>query len=247
MGLLAAFQLLTLLPIKRNLTPEQIGRSTLFFPVVGIAIGLVLAGLNYLLSLILPSSLANAFLVAALAAMSGGLHLDGLADTFDGMAGHRTTEERLKVMRDSRVGGFGAIGIALFLLLEYVSLGGIPDHLKFSALILAPVLSRWAMVNGIFFYPYARPDGLGRVLKDRITWWQYLLATLVTAALAVVLFRVAGLAIMAGTWVIIALASGYFKRQLKGLTGDTYGAINEAATIGVLTLITILAFKGWLI
>ena len=92
MELLAALQFLTLLPISRHFTSEQMGRSTAYFPVVGIIIGLVLAGVNYLLSWIFPSSVVNALLVAALAIFSGALHLDGLTDTLDGMAGHRTAE-----------------------------------------------------------------------------------------------------------------------------------------------------------
>ena len=125
MGILAAFQFLTLLPVKRSFTAEQIGRSTIYFPIVGIIIGLVLAGLNFVFG-VLPASLANILLVAALAISSGGLHLDGLADTFDGLAGHRTPEQRLEIMRDSRIGGFGAIALGLFLLIEYVSLNSIP-------------------------------------------------------------------------------------------------------------------------
>lgn len=245
MGLLAAFQFLTLLPVKQNFTPRQIGRSTVYFPVVGIVIGLALSGLNYLLSLILPSAAVNVFLVATLAISSGGLHLDGLADTLDGIAGHRSVEKRLEIMRDSRIGGMGAIGIALFLLVEYVLLHSIPGQLKLNALVLAPVLSRWAMVNAIFIFPYARPSGLGRVFKDHMNWQKFALATLVALILTVVLFTWSGLVIMAGTWIIIILIGMFLTRQLKGLTGDSYGAINEVAALTVFFMVVMLAFKDW--
>ena len=111
MSLLAAFQFLTILPIKRNFTTEQIAHSTIFFPVVGLAIGLVLALINWLLDFLIPDSVINIILVALLAYCSGGLHLDGLADSMDGAAGHRSVERRLEIMRDSRIGGFGAIGL----------------------------------------------------------------------------------------------------------------------------------------
>jgi adenosylcobinamide-GDP ribazoletransferase len=244
---LAAFQFLTLLPIKRSFTAQQIGRSTVYFPVVGIVIGLILAGVNYVLSLILPSAVVNILLVATLAILSGALHLDGLADTLDGIAGHRTAEERLAIMKDSRIGGFGAIGVALFLIIEYVSLNSIPNNLKLYVLILAPTLSRWAMVNSIFVYPYARPSGLGRAFKDAVNWWRFGLATLVTVLLAVVSFRLAGLVVLAGCWIIITLTALYIKRQLNGLTGDTYGAINEVAVVTVFLMVTLLAFKHWLV
>jgi adenosylcobinamide-GDP ribazoletransferase len=247
LGLLAAFQFLTLLPIKRSFTAGQIGRSTVYFPIVGIVIGLVLAGLNYLLSLVLPGSVVNVLLVASLAAASGGLHLDGLADTFDGIAGHRTPEQRLEIMRDSRIGGFGAIALGLFLLIEYVSLNSIPANLKFFVLILAPALSRWTMVYAVCAYPYARPTGLGRAFKDAVTWPQLAVATLVTVAAAVVLFKIAGLVVMAGCWIAVISISAYLKQQLRGLTGDTYGAINEIVTVVVFILISLLSFKHWLL
>ncbi len=247
MSLLAAFQFLTLLPIKRGFTIEQIGRSTAYFPLVGLAVGLVLAGINYGLGFIMPSSVVNILLVAALAVLSGALHLDGLADTLDGIAGHRTTEERLEIMRDSRVGGFGAIGVGLFLLIEYVTLNSIPADLKLCVLILAPVLSRWTMVNSIYVYPYARPSGLGRALKDTVSWRQFVPATLVTVILSVVLFNVTGLIVMAFAWITATLTAIYIKSRLRGLTGDTYGAINEIATVSVFIIVVLLAYNRWLI
>jgi adenosylcobinamide-GDP ribazoletransferase len=246
-GLLAAFQFLTLLPVKRNFTAEQIGRSTVYFPIVGVVIGLILAGVNYGLSFILPAAVVNVLLIALLAVLSGALHLDGLADTLDGLAGHRTAEQRLAIMRDSRIGGFGAIGVALFLLIEYVSLNAVPADLKLYILILAPTLSRWLMVNSIFLYPYARPAGLGKAYKDAVGWRQFALATAITLILAVGLLRGAGAVIMAGVWIITTLSALYCKHQLSGLTGDTYGAVNELATAGAFLLVVLLAFNHWLI
>lgn len=247
MGLLAAFQFLTLLPIKRSFTAEQVGRSSVYFPIVGLVIGLVLAGLDWGLGIILPAAVVNVLLVTALAVLSGGLHLDGLADTLDGMAGHRTPEERLAIMKDSRIGGFGAIGIALFLLVEYVTLNSIPGAVKMPVLILAPVLSRWAMVNSIFVYPYARPAGLGKAFKGAVTLRYFIIATLVSLALAAVLFRWAGLIIMAGTWLVVTLTALHFKSRLKGLTGDTYGAINEVSLVVALFITLLLAHNHWLL
>lgn len=247
MSLLAAFQFLTILPVKGNFSAQQVGRSAVYFPVVGVVIGLILAAINYVFSLILPSTVVVVLLVAATAVLSGALHLDGLADTLDGMAGHRTAEERLEIMRDSRIGGFGAIGVALFLLGEYVALNSIPGDMRMYILILAPTLSRWAMVNAIFVFPYARPSGLGQAFKGAVGWPQFIIATAFSLIVSGVLFRLAGMAIMAGVWVITVLASVYLKRQLKGLTGDTYGALNEVATVSALLVVTMLAFKHWLI
>jgi adenosylcobinamide-GDP ribazoletransferase len=233
--------------VKRNFTSEQIGRSTVWFPVVGFIIGAILFGLHYVLELILPAALVNALLIAVLVILSGGLHLDGLSDTVDGLAGHRTPERRLEIMRDSHIGAIGAVGLFLFLIIEYVSLNNIPDKWIPFTLLLAPTVSRWTMVYAIFVFPYARPEGLGKAFKQAVGRSEFLIATFLTLLLAVILFPTAGPVIAAGTWIIISLAAFYIKRQIGGLTGDTYGAINEIALITVLLAINMLAFNHWLL
>jgi adenosylcobinamide-GDP ribazoletransferase len=245
--LLAALQFLTILPVKRNFTSAQMGRATAYFPVVGLIIGAILLGLHYLLDFLLPGGIVNALLLAVLVVLSGGLHLDGLADTIDGLAGHRTPERRLEIMRDSHIGGMGAVGLFLFLIIEYIALNSIPGKWIPFTLLLAPSVSRWAMVDAIFTYPYARPEGLGKAFKQEVSWIELLIASLVTLALAGILFQIAGLVILATVFIIINGAALYFKRQLGGLTGDTYGAINEIALITVLLTVNILAFKHWLL
>ena len=245
---MAALQFLTILPVRRGFTSEQIGRAAAaWFPIVGIIIGLILVGLHYVLHLLLPAGLVNALLLVALVILSGSLHLDGLADTIDGMAGHRTPEQRLEIMSDSRIGGIGAVGLFLFLILEYVALNSIPEKWLPYTLLVAPAVSRWAMVNAIFTYPYAKPAGSGKAFKEGVSWKVFLPATLVALLVAVVLFQVAGLVIIAGAWVTITLAALYFKRSLHGLTGDTYGAINEIATVTVFMVVSALAFNHWLL
>jgi adenosylcobinamide-GDP ribazoletransferase len=247
LGLLAALQFLTILPIKRDFTSEQIGRATAWFPVVGLIIGAILGGLHYLLDLFLPAALVNGLLLAVLVVLSGGLHLDGLADTVDGLAGHRTPERRLEIMHDSRIGAIGAVGLFLFLIIEYIALISIPDRYLAFTFLLAPTVSRWSMVYAIFSYPYARPEGLGKAFKQGVRWQEFLIATFVAVVLAVILFQIAGLVIVAITLLIVTLAALYFKRQLRGLTGDTYGAINEIALIAVLLVINMLIFNHWLL
>lgn len=118
MKFLAALRFLTIIPLpwRREVSPEEMGRATTYFPVVGLIIGLILAGLNWLLGLLLPSSVVNALLIVSLVVLSGALHLDGFVDTCDGIAGHKTIEERWWVMHDSRAGAFGIVGVVLLLL-----------------------------------------------------------------------------------------------------------------------------------
>ena len=206
---------------------------------VGIIIGLILAGLNWLLGLFLPSPVVNVLLVVSLVVISGALHLDGFVDTCDGIAGHKTPEQRWRVMRDSRTGGFGIVGACCLLLVKYISLNSVPETLLIATLVLMPVIGRWAMVYAIFAYPYARPSGLGKIFKQGASWQRFTMATLIALVVAIVLFQLVGLAIMVGIWVIVVAMAAYLKRKFSGLTGDTYGAINEVAEVCVLILVCV--------
>ena len=245
MGFLAALQLLTSIPVslKRELSPTQLGRATAWFPLVGLLIGCVLAFVNWLLSIFLPSSVVNALLIAALVIVTGAMHLDGFADTCDGIAGHKPVEERWRVMRDSRTGAFGVVGIVLLLLVKYVSLSNIPADLITATLVFMPLVSRWAMVYAIFAFPYARPEGLGKAYKAATRWPQFTIATIITLVMIfLVLFiwlAVIGVLVFFGIWIFTTLLSLYFKHKFAGLTGDTYGAINEAVEVMVLILIVL--------
>jgi adenosylcobinamide-GDP ribazoletransferase len=243
---LAALQFLTSIPVplKRELSPEQLGRATAYFPVVGLIIGGILAGLNWVLNLILPASVVNALLIVALVIITGAMHLDGLSDTCDGIAGHKTVEERWKVMHDSRAGAFGVVGVVLLLLVQYVSLNNVPADKMTAVLLFMPVVSRWAMVYAIFAYPYARPTGLGTAYKAATRWPQLTVATVITLAIAGALFplfNVTGFLVIGGVCVITTGLALYFKYKFAGLTGDTYGAINEGAEVMTLVFVIIIA------
>jgi adenosylcobinamide-GDP ribazoletransferase len=139
------------------------------------------------------------------------------------------------------------VGLFLFLIIEYVCLNSIPEKYLPFTLLLAPAVSRWAMVYAIFVFPYARPEGLGKAFKQAVGRSEFLIATFLTLLLAVILFPTAGPVIAAGAWIVISLAALYIKRQIGGLTGDTYGAINEIALITVLLAINMLVFNHWLL
>ena len=256
MALLAAIRFLTSIPLPwgREASREEFVRSVGYYPVVGFLIGLILAGLYWLLALFLPSAVVNVLLIVAMVVISGALHLDGFVDTCDGMGGHKTPEERWQVMRDSRVGGFGVIGACCLLLVKYISLNSVPESLLMMTLVLMPLISRWAMVYAIFAYPSARPSGLGKERKQATDWLRFTIATVITLALAIGLawlanisyFYLAGLAIVFVIWLITIAMATYFKYKFSGLTGDTYGAINEVAEVCVLILICLMSYNQWL-
>lgn len=243
MKFVAALRFLTTIPLPwwREVSPEELGRSTGYFPVVGIIVGLILVGLNWLLRLFLPLPVVNVLLVVSLVVISGALHLDGFVDTCDGIGGHKTPEERWAVMDDSRAGGFGIIGVSCLLLVKYVSLNSVPQTLLMATLVLMPMISRWAMVYALFAYPYAKPSGLGRAFKQGTGWQWFLMATLITLVVTIVLAQMRGLAVMLGIWIIVIATAAYLKRKFSGLTGDTYGAINEVAEVCVLILVCLLS------
>ena len=248
MRFLAALQFLTTLPLpwQDKIRPEDAPRSTGFFPVVGTIIGLILFGLSLALGLLLPPAVVRILLIVSLVIITGGTHLDGFIDTCDGIGGYKTPEERWQVMHDSRAGGFGIIGVCCLLLVKYLALNSIPTNLLMITLILMPVISRWTMVYAIFAYPYARPSGLGKAFKQEASGQSLAIATAIALAVAIGLARLAGLVIILGTWVMVIAMAAYLKRKFAGLTGDTYGAINEAAEVCVLILISMLAYHHWL-
>jgi adenosylcobinamide-GDP ribazoletransferase len=241
LSFIAALRFLTSIPLpgKHEATPEQLGRATSYFPVVGLILGLVLAGLNWLLDFILPEAAVSALLVVAVVIVTGALHLDGLADTCDGIAGHKPIEDRWKVMRDSRTGAFGVVGIVTLLLVKFAALNGIPTVFMAAALIFMPAVSRWAMVYAIFAFQYAHKEGLGTAFKQATRWPQFTGATIVTLALAGALyplFSATGFFIIGGTFVITTGVAFYLKYKFAGLTGDTYGAINEISEVTALLM-----------
>jgi adenosylcobinamide-GDP ribazoletransferase len=199
------------------------------------------------MGLALPAAVVNIFLLVALVVMTGALHLDGFLDTCDGLGGHGTPEERWRIMDDSRAGGFGVVGVTCLLLTKYIVLNSIPASMFTATLILMPVISRWAMVYAIFAYPYAKPAGLGKTLKEGTDWRALTMATVVAIVVAMMLgWWVFGLTVLVIVWIVVVLAATYLKSKFAGLTGDTYGAINEISEVAVLVLATLLAHNRWL-
>jgi adenosylcobinamide-GDP ribazoletransferase len=240
-----ALRFLTVLPIPvaRDTDYGRVGRSLVFFPLIGLLLGLLLAGLDWALDRVLPVSVTSAILLAVLVLVTGATHLDGFIDTCDGMVAGKTPQQRWEIMRDSRVGAFGVVGACCFLLLMYVSLTNLPESSRTWALVLMPVLGRWAVVCAIWAFPYARPEGLGRAFKDQARWWMVALATVAALAVSVAGLWLTGLAIVLGVALLTLLLCVVLKWKFAGLTGDTYGAV---IVMGELTgLILVIALPSW--
>lgn len=244
MGLLAAFQFLTIIPFGRRVNAHEIGRSLAYFPLVGLVIGGLLLGLDRLLELAFPSNLVNVLLIIALIIVTRALHLDGFIDTCDGLAGGHSPRARLEIMRDSRVGSFGVAGAICLILLKYVSLTLLPEGQRLAALILMPAIARWTIVYAVFAYPYARKEqGMGVSFKEGANWPRVTIATAITLGSCLGLMWLEGLAVMASAWLFSLLMAIYLSRKLGGLTGDTYGAINEVVEVAILILIPLITWS----
>jgi len=248
--LLAAFRFLTVIPLpgRHEFSAGEAGASLGYFPLVGLFLGAVLAGIDWALGSILPSSITNAIILIALLLLTGALHIDGFIDTCDTLFGRRTPRERWQIMSDSHVGSFGVAGAFCLLLLAYVSLGEIAGTHKTVALILTPALSRWAMVYAIFAFPSAKPAGLGKTFKQQADWKKFALATSLVLAATLGLLALQGLTpiftgpvLIFAVWLLAAALGLLLQRRFAGLTGDSYGTINEVSQVFVLILFCLIS------
>jgi adenosylcobinamide-GDP ribazoletransferase len=248
--LLAALRFLTVLPTPRlrEASAEELGASQGYFPLVGLLLGAILAGVHWLLSLILPVSVVNVIIIITLLVLTGALHIDGFMDTCDALFSRKTPQERWQVMSDSRVGGFGVVGAVSLLLLLYASLRGIAGDYRLTALIIMPVLSRWVMVYAIFAFPYAKPSGLGRSFKEQASWRKLALATSLMLMATLGLLAIQGLSlvfiglgIVFLVWLVATGTGLFLQSRFAGLTGDSYGAINELTQVFVLILFVVIS------
>jgi adenosylcobinamide-GDP ribazoletransferase len=239
-GFLAALHFLTIIRIAKDLDttgekPERLGRSMICFPVVGLFLGLVLVAVRYAFGYILSPSLVDILVIAALVIITGALHLDGFADTADGLAGGRDRERSLVIMRDSRIGSFAVAGLILLLMLKIFTLQQVPPEIKNRALLLMPVLGRWSTVQLAFGFTYARSGpGTGLAFTRFAGKREYIIATLITVVISLGLFRLHGAIILLIIALFTLLFGRFFQRRLGGVTGDIMGAaceINEVVTL----------------
>jgi adenosylcobinamide-GDP ribazoletransferase len=228
--LLAAFQFLTIFPavIRRAFTGAELGRAVGFFPLVGLALGGILYGMDIGLRRIFPAPLVAIMILTVWLVLTRALHFDSFLDMCDGLFGGYTPERRLEIMRDSRVGAFGVAGGGLLLLSKYAAILSIANLL---GLLLAPVLGRWALSMAIFAFPYAREKGLGRDMKDNVRMPQVILATVVTVLAAWFFAGWIGLLAFAVSGIVVWLGAGFILRRIPGLTGDSYGALCEIVEV----------------
>jgi adenosylcobinamide-GDP ribazoletransferase len=233
---LIALQFLTALPIRLADPPdaEATGRSLLYYPLVGLALGALLTGLAWLLGGA-PPLVAAALLLAVWVAVTGALHLDGLADSADAWLGGLGDRERtLAIMKDPYCGPAGVVTLVLALLLKFAALVYLAPNGDWEILVMTPVLGRTAPVLLFLTTPYVRPHGLGSLIANHLPR---------RACIVIVIFSLAAVPLIAGPasiTLLLAMAGVFvvlrrlMLQRLGGTTGDTAGALIEVTEATVL-------------
>jgi len=249
---LTAVKFLTILPISKKLVPQdkELAKSAVYFPLVGALIGLLLVAVDFILRPFFPNLIVNLFILITLILVTGALHLDGFMDSVDGLFSGRNKNRILEIMRNSKVGSFGVISVICLLLLKLSFLNEIQSGIRYSVLILIPVLSRWAVVYAAKNYSYARnTSGTGEPFARLVVRRELVGATLFAALLVGLLSQMKGITTKQGfdisnllgfimiwftVFISLFLLSKWINKKLGGMTGDTYGAIIEITEVVVL-------------
>ena len=220
-------------------TAEDFGRSTRFFPLVGLVLGICYAFAAWLLLYALGiRSLTVALLLILPLLLTGGLHADGFMDTADGVFSGRERARKLEIMKDSRVGAFGVVSFVMLMFVQFSLLSDMAWPLLVPALFVMPIIGRLAMVLAVACFPYAREDGMGKTFADMADRSTVVIAPLTTAVLVLPWGVLATAALVLGT-LFALLFCRMMTNILGGVTGDVYGAatvLTETLVLAVFSL-----------
>ena len=249
-GIALLFKFMTRLPVgfEPKFDSDNLGKSMKFFPIVGMVMGIILFGFFWGLSHIIYSPMVMAVILVIIeVVLTGGLHLDGLADTFDGIFSYRSKQKMLEIMKDSRLGTNGGLVLILYFILKVALLYelnliiGIPAGV---VLLLTPAFARLNSVVNCASAPYARATGMGKTFVDNTNGTGVIIATILTliyGALVCNLFLIpyAILVIIPILMVLGYVFAKLMTRKIGGITGDTLGAVVELSEILVILMLYI--------
>jgi len=235
--LLTAFNLMTTLPLpaSKDWQAGDSGRASVWYPFVGLVIG----GLTWLMWMgttrIFPAPVAGILTLVVWVTLTGGLHLDGLADCCDGLLASATIERRLEIMKDPRLGAFGGIGLVLTLLLKAAVLSSLTPQSALG-ILLAASLARWCILPAGLL-PLARPSGMGADFKAGFRNWFIAAGAIIPLALSIAL-GAHGLVSLAAGLIAAALVLRLAKSRINGVTGDVFGLVIEVVeTVSLLVFV----------
>jgi adenosylcobinamide-GDP ribazoletransferase len=230
-----AVQFMTRVPVRSwRLDPERLSRAAAWFPVVGLLVGSVAALAYMLLVAHLARPLAALIAVLVMVIITGGLHEDGLADCADAFGGGWTREDKLRILKDSRIGSFGAIALFLSLAGRVLLLATMPAGTVVGYMISAQVLTRCTPLPlSVLLKPAREQEGQGRRVAGTIPWLTVAFGTAVAIALTAVILRASAWQPILAVAIVTAASGLYYERRLGGITGDCMGATIQLSEIAV--------------
>jgi len=236
---LTAWHFLTAIPLpwRGSGQTDRLASSLTYYPFVGVLMGGLLVLGSILCAPFFPKSVTDLLVLFLLILLSGGIHLDGLADTVDGFSGGARKEEILEIMRDGRVGSIAVMALFFVLAGKLLLLNQLKGSEESMALLAMPALGRWSMVLASYLAPYARQEGLGKEIIGKVSTRSLGIASGVLAILLLATFRTRGLVLFflaaLGAVFLIRMLS----RRIDGMTGDTVGAVGELSELLFLFLV----------
>ncbi len=234
---------MTIIPVPglKHADLNEAGRSAVFFPVVGLFIGAVLCGAAYLGGLLWSAAVVSAVVTALWVIITAGMHIDGLADLADGVGGGWDVESRLRIMKDSSIGTYGALAVGILLMLKAVFIyESLTKYNILPVLLLVPAAARGVQVISIRIFRPAKTEGFGAVFKNGVNTFDAVTAAVFSVAMLTAVWGLQGTAVF-GLSVLFMLAAGWWiSRRLGGLNGDSYGAVCELSEAFLLITVTVI-------
>ena len=231
-------------PAKIEYSADRLASSTRYYSAVGILIGITVAIIYWITSLVLPPIAAALISTGVGLLITGAFHEDGLADTFDGIGGAHDRQRALEIMKDSRIGTFGTLALLIIIGTKVAALASMPNNTAIAALVIAHSLSRSAIVLTITTSKYAGKQGLGSIFANRVNPTNLIVALAISA----IPLTIAGITLSLTMTTIILATCGaitgyilirlYYQPKLHGYTGDTLGATQQTVELGIYLAIT---------
>jgi len=230
---LLALQFLTIFGLKTKLkiTEENLGRSLIYFPIVGLFIGLFLVLVSSIFGF-LPHLVKIALILIVYIIITGAIHLDGFIDTCDGLYAGKSKEEILAIMRDPHTGAMGVIGLVCLLLFKFVVFFSLPEKILIKTLIAMVVFGRWSQVFSCYISKDLLQEGTAKYFIEYVNTKAMFFTTLFTLGLSLMLLKAKGLVSFLASALIAFLFVSFVKRKIGGVTGDIIGATSEVSETG---------------
>ena len=242
-SLINAIGFLSILPGSAPAKEADMGRSLRYFPAAGFIISLT-GVLAVYISGGLPGPVRAVIALITLTIITGAIHIDGFADTCDGLYGGKDKEGILRIMRDSHLGTMGVLGLVLLILFKFSILATLSTAASAKMIIVSCVFSRWTQVASCVLYPYARAEGKAASFIKYASRKELIYATLFALGLIAAFLGVAGLFVFAAALVPVFLFMNYIRMRIGGQTGDTIGAVSELGETAIM-LSLLIYFRLW--